>query len=182
MAWTEVETCNKNSCEDSYHVQKPLVVASVALLHWICKTLISSCNSPRFTDEKTNSGRWSYLSQDWEVLPPLVMGGIFSVCCLVLERLNEMNSTSCCFFSILYYQQKISPSKKEMENFYWGQMCKVTSVVSILCDLMDRSLPGFSVYGIFQAGILEWVAMPFTRGLPNPGIKPRSAVLQVDAL
>ena len=49
----------------------------------------------------------------------------------------------------------ISPSKKEMENFYWSQMCEVTSVVLTLCDLMDRSLPGFSVHGIFQAGILE---------------------------
>ena len=26
--------------------------------------------------------------------------------------------------------------------------------------------------GIFQAGILEWVAIPFSRGLPNPGTKP----------
>ena len=28
--------------------------------------------------------------------------------------------------------------------------------------------------GILQAGILEWVAMPFSRDLPNPGIEPRS--------
>ena len=28
-----------------------------------------------------------------------------------------------------------------------------------LCDPMDCSLPGFSVHGIFQARILEWVAM-----------------------
>ena len=33
-----------------------------------------------------------------------------------------------------------------------------------LCDPMDRSLPGSSVYGILQARILEWVAMPFSRG------------------
>ena len=30
---------------------------------------------------------------------------------------------------------------------------------STLCDPMDCSLPGFSVHGIFQARILEWVAM-----------------------
>ena len=33
-----------------------------------------------------------------------------------------------------------------------------------LCDLMYCKLPGSSVHGIFQARILEWVAMPFSRG------------------
>ena len=33
-----------------------------------------------------------------------------------------------------------------------------------LCDPMDCSPPGSSVRGILQAGILEWVAMPFSRG------------------
>ena len=28
-----------------------------------------------------------------------------------------------------------------------------------LCDPMDCSLPGSSVHGIFQAGVLEWVAI-----------------------
>ena len=37
-----------------------------------------------------------------------------------------------------------------------------------LCDLMDCSLPGFSVHGIFQAGILEWVAISFSRGSSRP--------------
>ena len=33
---------------------------------------------------------------------------------------------------------------------------------------MDRSLPGSSVHGILQAGILEWVAIPFSRGSSRP--------------
>ena len=33
-----------------------------------------------------------------------------------------------------------------------------------LCDLMDCSLPGSSVHGISQVRILEWVAMPSSRG------------------
>ena len=33
-----------------------------------------------------------------------------------------------------------------------------------VCDSMDRSLPGSSVHGIFQARILEWVANSFSRG------------------
>ena len=33
-----------------------------------------------------------------------------------------------------------------------------------LCDTMDCSPPGSSVHGILQARILEWVAIPFSRG------------------
>ena len=36
----------------------------------------------------------------------------------------------------------------------------VTQWCLTLCDPMDYSLPGFSVHGILQARILEWVAMP----------------------
>ena len=39
------------------------------------------------------------------------------------------------------------------------------------------SLPGSSVHGIFQAIVLEWSAIFFSRELPNPGIKPRSPTL-----
>ena len=31
-----------------------------------------------------------------------------------------------------------------------------------LCDPMDCSPPGFFVHGIFQAGVLEWVAIAFS--------------------
>ena len=37
-----------------------------------------------------------------------------------------------------------------------------------LCDPMDCSPPGFSVHGIMQARILEWVAMPSSRGSSQP--------------
>ena len=39
------------------------------------------------------------------------------------------------------------------------------------CDSMDCSPPGSSVHGILQAGILEWVAMPPSRDLPDPRIE-----------
>ena len=51
-----------------------------------------------------------------------------------------------------------------------------------LWDLMDCSLPGSSVQGILQARILEWVAIRFSRGSSQPGIKPRSLAFQVDSL
>ena len=53
-----------------------------------------------------------------------------------------------------------------------------------LCDTMDCSLPGSSVRGIFQARILECVAISASGNLPT-GIEPASPVspaLQVDSL
>ena len=43
-----------------------------------------------------------------------------------------------------------------------------------LCDPVDYSPPGFSVPGILQARILEWVAMPSPGDLPDWGVKPVS--------
>ena len=37
-----------------------------------------------------------------------------------------------------------------------------------LYDPMDCSLPGFSVHGIFQARVLEWGAISFSRGSSLP--------------
>ena len=44
-----------------------------------------------------------------------------------------------------------------------------------LCNPMDCSLPGSSVHGIFQAIVLEWIAISFSRGIfltqgSNPGL------------
>ena len=51
-----------------------------------------------------------------------------------------------------------------------------------LCDPMDCSLPCSSVHGILQARILEWVAVPTSRGCADPRIEPSSPALQVDSL
>ena len=44
----------------------------------------------------------------------------------------------------------------------------VTQSCPTLCDPMDSSPPGFSVRGILQARILEWLAIPFSRGSSQP--------------
>ena len=43
-------------------------------------------------------------------------------------------------------------------------------------------LPGSSVHGILQARILEWVVIPFSGDLPNPGTEPGAPALQEDFL
>ena len=42
-----------------------------------------------------------------------------------------------------------------------------------LCDPMDCSLPGSSVNGIFQAIVLEWIAISFSRGSSQPRDRTR---------
>ena len=51
-----------------------------------------------------------------------------------------------------------------------------SSVVSDSCNPMDCSLPGSSLHGIYQARILEWVAISSSRG-SDSGIEPASAAL-----
>ena len=63
-----------------------------------------------------------------------------------------------CWFAlhISYFIVKVK-SKSEV-----AQSCPT------LCDPMDCSLPGSSVHGIFQARILEWVAISFSRRPSQP--------------
>ena len=49
-----------------------------------------------------------------------------------------------------------------------------------LSDPMDCSLPGSSIHGIFQARILEWIAVPFSRGSSQPRDPTRFPTLQED--
>ena len=61
-------------------------------------------------------------------------------------------------------------------------VCSVTQACTI-CDLLDCSLPGSSVNGIFQPRILEWVAISFSRGSSQPRDQTLSLAfpaLQVD--
>ena len=53
-----------------------------------------------------------------------------------------------------------------------GMKVLVAQSCPTLCDPMNSSLPGSSVHGILLARILEWVAIPFSRGSSNTGIEP----------
>ena len=58
----------------------------------------------------------------------------------------------------------------------WSEV-KVAQSCPTLCDPMN-----YTVHGILQARILEWVTFLSPGDLPNPGIEPRSPALQVDSL
>ena len=45
---------------------------------------------------------------------------------------------------------------------------EVAQLCLTLCDPMDCSLSGSSIHGIFQARVLEWIAISFSRGSSLP--------------
>ena len=45
-----------------------------------------------------------------------------------------------------------------------------------LCGPMDCSLPDSSLHGLFQARILEWFTISYSRDPPDPGIQSISLV------
>ena len=67
----------------------------------------------------------------------------------------------------------------------YDRVCLVTQLCLTLCDPTDCSSPGSSVHNIFQARIVEWVAMPSSRGSSQPRDPieaPVSPALQADSL
>ena len=56
-----------------------------------------------------------------------------------------------------------------MKNLQWGKTAAAAAAAKslqsclTLCDLMDCSLPGSSIPGIFQARVLEWGAIAFSK-------------------
>ena len=58
----------------------------------------------------------------------------------------------------------------------------VTQSCPALPDPTDCSLPGSSVHGILQARILEWVAIPFSRGSSQPRNPAQVSCIAGDSL
>ena len=62
---------------------------------------------------------------------------------------------------------RISPSRQMGPDSTKGKV-KVKLLSPTLCNPVDCNLLGFSVHGILQARILEWVAISFSRGSSRP--------------
>ena len=65
----------------------------------------------------------------------------------------------CASLSLTFDPSTVSHNESESEV---AQSCPT------LCNPMDCSLPGFSIHGIFQARVLEWVAIFFSRRSSQP--------------
>ena len=65
----------------------------------------------------------------------------------------------------------ILPNSTSPMIFRGEKKNEVTQSCMTLCDPMDCSLPGSPIHGTFQARVLEWIAISFSRGssLPKDG-------------
>ena len=66
-----------------------------------------------------------------------------------------------------FSQSHVRPSGgtgRSVSGLALGKRVLVALSCRTLCYPMDCSLPGSSVHGISQTRILEWVAIPFSRG------------------
>ena len=57
------------------------------------------------------------------------------------------------------------PSPTFSDELKWSE---VAQSCPTLCDPMNCSLPGSSIHGVFQARVLEWVAISSSRGSSQP--------------
>ena len=71
----------------------------------------------------------------------------------IFMSLNILSHSMCDNFIVFYYEVK------------WNEF---TQSCPTLCNPVDCSLPGSSICGIFQARILKWVAISFSRGSSQP--------------
>ena len=67
--------------------------------------------------------------------------------------------------SILKCREIILLTKVHIAKVKWSE---VAQSCLTLCDPIDCILPGSSVHGIFQAIVLEWIAISFSRGSSQP--------------
>ena len=88
------------------------------------------------------------------------------------EVLNFVLMSPSYFFNVflvpdvwMFHTINIETLKFMLYLFEHHVLCaQVAQSWQTLCDPMDRRLPGSSVHGILQARILDWIAMPSSRG------------------
>ena len=111
-------------------------------------------------------------------------------CCLVSEQTKRLwtgcpqssrwsalpRSDHCHLMPIFpdYSRKPGLPQAQQEGNVFLPYECKLFIAMLVaqscltLCDPTDCSLPGSYVHGILQSRILEWVAIPFSRGSSQP--------------
>ena len=95
-----------------------------------------------------------------EIIPPILISLLFSIAlCITLNGVFRESFTK---DDILIKEQSSS---------------EVAQLSLTLCDPMHCSLPGSSIHGIFQARVLEWVAISFSRG--SSGSRDRTQVSHI---
>ena len=108
-----------------------------------------------FANEITSSRRW------WRTGKPGVLGSQRVGHDWATEQQQNLCKT-----------QRLALWDRLWSRPFWCQVCVKVLAAQLcltLCDPTDYSPPGFSVHGISQARMLEWVAIPFSRNRRTQG-------------
>ena len=92
---------------------------------------------------------------------------LFSLSCSMAKALMSLEKSESKQQKELRPEQR-HPSSCRRQAQVWEVKVLVAQSCPTLCNPMDCSPPDASVHGILQAGILEWVASPFSRGSSQP--------------
>ena len=97
--------------------------------------------------------------------PVCFIGSVHGVMCSLCSCLGEKNAWVICSNRTFFF----FPSLQEAVTSFLKVMCaKSLQSYPTLCDPMNCSLPDSFVHGIFQAKILEWIVMLFSRRSSQP--------------
>ena len=101
---------------------------------------------------------------------------IFLILYNLSNRINEMGICILKTVSLLLKFKGKDTDKIQINRWAYKtyQLCVYAQSLQsclILCNPVDCSLPGSSVHGVLQARILEWIAISYSRDLPEQGIE-----------
>ena len=137
---------------------------SCPLSQW-CHPTISSCcpllllpsifpSTRVLSNESVLCIRWpKYWSFSFSISPSKAYSGLISF------RIDWFD-----LFAVQGTLKSLSQPSFEKNNIWGRMLCLVTQSYQTVCNPMDYSPPCFSIHGILQARILEWVAMPSSGG------------------
>ena len=88
-----------------------------------------------------------------------------------LTKNNNLPNSKFCYTVITLSSSKmllVQTTWNFINNYYFCSESEVAQLCPNLCYPVEYSPPGSSVHGIFQARILEWVAISFSRASSWP--------------
>ena len=160
---------------------KRLLTHSITVIFSLSHTHIdpSSCLSPsfKFTTELPECDERCLQSSSFITLHKGHILSLLSGHSLKVTSPKTPNLFTFIFYNLLYKLMHLKYTKtikkKRSKNIILTPRekhfcCLVAKLHLTLCDPMNCSPPGSSAHGISQTGILEWIAISFSRGSSRP--------------
>ena len=117
-----------------------------------------------FSNESALCTRWpDYWSFSFNISPSSKYSGLIFLLSKRLSRVfpaPQFENINSLALSLLY-----GPTLISIHDYWKNHVTEVAQLCPTLCNPMDCRLPGSSIHGIFQARILEWVAISFSIAL-----------------